>query len=78
MEKYIQKRFGVIAIEKGFITEEQLVKALAVQARENISEGKHRRLGQILMDQDLLTVDQIDEVLKTMSRMAEYMVSVGR
>ena len=54
MEKYVQKRFGAIAVEKGFITEDQLVEALKTQATENVIEGKHRRLGEILQEKGLL------------------------
>ena len=60
------KRFGVIAVEKGFITLEQLVEALTVQVIEE-TEGKKRRLiGQILLSMGYLTSSQIDEVMETM------------
>ena len=36
-----QKRFGLIAVEKGFITAEQLVEAFKVQVLEEIEKGKH-------------------------------------
>ena len=78
MEKYIQKRFGSIAVEKGFITTEQLVEALAVQAKENVEKGEHRLLGQILLEQGLVTATQIDEILETMSKAMEYALSIGR
>jgi hypothetical protein len=78
MENMIKKRFGSYAVDKGFITEDQLVEALAIQARENVKEGKHRLLGQILLDQGFITASQIDEVLETMSRSMEYALSVGR
>ena len=42
MKKQHHKRFGTIAVDKGFISEEQLIKALELQAKENIAEGKHR------------------------------------
>ena len=44
-------RFGVIAVQKGFVTPEQVVDALALQAKEYFSTGKHRLIGQILRSQ---------------------------
>ena len=35
-----QKRFGFIAVEKGFITSDQLVEAFRVQVTEEIEKGK--------------------------------------
>ena len=49
-----------------------------MQARENVEEGKHRLLGQILLDQGLLTNEQVDDILETMSQRIVYMISVGR
>ena len=53
MKKHYHKRFGNIAVEKEYINEEQLLKALEKQAKENLNEGKHRLLGQILIDEGL-------------------------
>lgn len=78
MESMIKKRFGFHAVDKGFIAEDQLIDALATQARENVEEGKHRLLGQILLDQGFITASHIDEVLATMTRSMEYALSVGR
>ena len=78
MENMIKKRFGFYAVDKGFIAEDQHIDALATQARENVEEGKHRLLGQILLDQGSITASQIDEVLATMNRSMEYALSVGR
>jgi hypothetical protein len=36
-------RFGLMAVQKGFITSQQVVDALRVQVEENIAVGKHRR-----------------------------------
>lgn len=37
IERY-ERRFGVIALEKGFITAVDLIKALSIQADENIKK----------------------------------------
>ena len=63
----LEKRFGTIAVEKGFITLQQLVDALEIQVRENLAGAKHRLIGEILSDLGFLTQPQIKEVLKSMS-----------
>ncbi len=78
MKKHYHKRFGTIAVDKGFINENQLIKALELQAKENVKEGKHRLLGQIFVEEGLLTEAQVDEILETMSQRIMYMMSVGR
>ena len=78
MENIIKKRFGSYAGDKEFITGNQLIEALAIQARENVEEGKHRLLDQILLDREFITASQVDEILATMSRSIEYVLSVGR
>jgi len=62
----LEKRFGVTAVKKGFITPDQLVEALAIQVAEDISTGDHDLIGKILFEQEILTMEKIDEVLMTM------------
>ena len=62
----IDKRFGSIAIRKGYITTEQLIEALTQQVRENIYENQHRLIGSILRERGHLTLEQIDEILAAM------------
>lgn len=78
IKKKLKNRFGTIAVDKGFITAAQLVEALTIQAQENIELGTHRLIGQILMEQGLLTESQIDEVLETMSNAMIYALAAGR
>ena len=78
IHKKPKNRFGTIAVDKGFITPEQLMEALSIQAQENIQEGTHRLIGQILLDQGLLTESQIDDVLETMSNAMIYTLAAGR
>ena len=78
VKKKYHKRFGSIAVEKGFITKNQLFQALKIQAKENLEEGKHRLIGEILMDEGLLTASQVDEILETMNQQIMYMISAGR
>jgi hypothetical protein len=59
-----EMRFGVVAINKGYVTPEQVIEALNIQVKEDISAGKHRKVGMILLEQGHMTLMQVDEVLK--------------
>ena len=63
--EFLDKRFGVTAVEKGFITKDQHFEALKIQITEEIEKNEHRLIGRILYDLELLTLSQIDEVLDT-------------
>ncbi len=60
-----EKRFGSIAVEKGFIKPNQLIGALKIQITEEVMTGKHTLLGEILLEQGLITPQQIKEVLQS-------------
>lgn len=64
----IEIRFGIVAVEKGFVTIEQVTHALEVQVKEDIALGMHRRIGMILLEQGHITLMQIDEVLNELER----------
>jgi len=57
------KRFGVIAVEKRFITKEQLFEALKTQVEEDLSGKPHTLIGIILIRLGYLTAEQADEIL---------------
>ena len=78
MQSHLQKRFGAIAVEQGFITTEQLLDALQTQARENVEHGRHRLIGQILIEKGYMSPSQLDEVLETMSNSMIYTIGMGR
>jgi hypothetical protein len=59
------KRFGVVALEKGFITLDQLADAQHSQLVDNVERGKHRPIGGILSKMGLLTMSQIAEILRS-------------
>jgi hypothetical protein len=58
-----QIRFGIIALEKGFITPRQLGKAVNTQLSDDLERGKHRPIGEILVDMGFMTISQVEEVL---------------
>jgi hypothetical protein len=61
-EKYCP-RFGMIAVDLGFVTPEQVKKALSEQVDDNLAGRPHRLLGRILLDNGSMTPQQIDQVL---------------
>lgn len=58
-----ERRFGVIAVEKGIITKDQLFDALKTQVQDELDKGTHQLLGEILHRQGAMTWAQIGEVL---------------
>ena len=62
----LEKRFGTVAAEKGFITKDELIEAMNIQVKEDIEGKKHRLIGTILFDLGAITLQQVDEVLKSM------------
>jgi hypothetical protein len=59
----LEKRFGMVAVQKGYITIDQLIEAIAVQIREELELNKHRLLGQILLEKGFLTPPTLKQVL---------------
>jgi hypothetical protein len=57
------RRFGQVAVERGFITPEQLKEALAVQIDDDLTNRRHRVLGDILFEKNWMTANQIEAVL---------------
>jgi hypothetical protein len=61
-------RFGHVATQEGFITQDQLLEALKVQVAEDLAGEPHRLLGRILCEQDAMTWAQVGEVLIILGR----------
>ena len=70
-DAHYEKRFGIIAIEKGFITQEELIHALTTQVREDIEYGTHRLVGELFFDLKIMDKNQIEEVVKEIILSAE-------
>ena len=73
-------RFGQLAVLSGFITEAQLIEALACQIRDELNGQGHRLLGQILFETDVMSAPQIDLVLNELFqrvRMEDEAFSAG-
>jgi hypothetical protein len=65
---HLEKRFGVLAVEKGFVNPDQVIEALKIQVMEDIEKGKHRLIGRILLEQGLITLSQINNVLASIGK----------
>jgi len=65
-EKRFDNRFGIVALKKGFISQEQLLEAIKAQLAEDLKGIKRRLTGQILQAKNYLTMSQTDEVLMEM------------
>jgi hypothetical protein len=73
-----QRRFGLIAIEKGFIKADQLYEALMKQRAQETGGAERRPLGLIMKDLGYLSVSQIDEILQTLEPEAAQMKKTPR
>ncbi len=67
-----KKRFGTIAVEKGFVTKDQLADGLKTQAMEELEQGRHRLIGSILHEEGFMTFSQLREVLESLQIMSGF------
>lgn len=65
MVKLYERLFGAIAVKKGYVSEEQVAKALEIQRKEAMEGAGHRLIGVILFEMGLMTVPQILDVLES-------------
>lgn len=68
----LEKRFGITAVQMGFITTIQLHEAMTVQLNENLYGLEHRLIGRILLERAYITSAQIREVLRQMGMPARF------
>lgn len=78
----LEKRFGITAVEMGFITETQLHEAMKIQLSEDLHGMQHRLIGQILLERGYISSGEIREVLKHMGLpirfcLCNYDISTG-
>ena len=62
VERY-DKQFGIIAIEKGYISAENLIDGLKTQVEEDIQKDTHRLIGEILVGKGYMTLSQVNNVI---------------
>jgi hypothetical protein len=61
--EHYEKRFGIVAVEKGFVSPENLIKAMKMQVEEDINLHTHRLIGEILLDLGYISAEKIQEIL---------------
>jgi Ca2+-binding EF-hand superfamily protein len=66
--KEFEKRFGLTAVGKGFITLDQLTEAMKIQIKGDTDRAVHIVIGEILMEMGALNASQVMEVLNTMDK----------
>jgi hypothetical protein len=59
-------RFANIAVVRKYVTQEQVQNAIKEQEEDYVSGMPHRFLGEILMDNYLLTEEQVESILEEM------------
>ncbi|MHB1024235.1 MAG: hypothetical protein ACYC24_00840 [Desulfobacteria bacterium] len=57
------RRFGMLAVNRGYVTPKQLKEAIAEQLDDNLAGKPHQVLGKIFFDKNLMTLNQIDQIL---------------
>jgi len=62
-----ERFFGIIAVRKGFIKEEELRRVLSIQS-EYARKGMNKRLGEVCVELGMLTPQQVEEVLRVQER----------
>ena len=60
MDENPEKRFVTVAMEKGFITEDQFIEAMAVQIENDLKGIAYRVIGSTLYDTDYITIPQVN------------------
>lgn len=68
LHKTKEIRIGVLAVHKGYATAEQIIKALEIQVKEDLSIGKHRRIGVILLEEGVINITQLNEILQSLDQ----------
>lgn len=63
-----RKRFGQIAISKGYIEPQHLIDALAIQIESEVNGGRRLLTGEILVEMNLLTQKQVEEIMEEIER----------
>ena len=57
------QRFGMIAVNRGHVTPEQLKEALAEQVDDDLASRPHQLLGKIFYEKNIMSLKQIDQVM---------------
>ena len=61
-------RFGQTAVEMGFLSEGRLKEALCLQVDDELAGREHRLIGTIMLENNWMTNEHIETVLKLMMK----------
>lgn len=64
-------RFGMLAVEMGFVGVEQVREAMAEQVDDDFANRPHRLLGTILIDKGWMTFREVEMVLEKLSKLQQ-------
>lgn len=70
-------RFGSIAVYRGYVSLDKIQRALVEQVEDDVMGRPHRRLGEILLDHDWMTAEQVKTILEEMGVEEQY-ISIPR
>ena len=62
-----EKRFGTTAVEMGFIIQDQLIEAMRMQIEYDLTETRHKLIGEYLVELGYMEQSEVDKVLERMS-----------
>lgn len=68
LPKKFDPRFGMLAVEMGFVTVEQVREAMGQQVDDDFARRPHRLLGDILVERGWMTLREVDMVLEELLR----------
>ncbi len=70
-------RFGMIAVDQGYLTADQLKEAMVEQIDDGLNNRPHRIIGRILLDRGWMTYQQIESVMNELFRLSDECVVGG-
>lgn len=56
-------RFAQLAVNKGFVSSEQVIQAVTEQLNDDLARKEHKLIGTIMMKKGWMTAKQVEEVL---------------
>ncbi len=75
IERY-EKLFAIISMEKGLITQDTFIKVLTIQIKEHAKNGKHRFVREIFLDDNIMSVKEVDEVCTVVFQQTDLRVKI--
>ncbi len=74
--KRYEKLFAIISMEKGFITPDTFIKALAIQIKEHAENGRYRFVRKIFLDENIMSVKEIDAVCTVIFQQTDRRIKI--